>query len=155
MASSGAVKISASSCKFVRIVDGRLQVWKIVQMAKFLIANGIQINQTDREGMNALMLLCESPRNAEIVKVAQFLIDKGIHINQTDCDGRNALMFLCGWSESEKILELTQLFIANGIKISQTDWNGEDSVSLLVANQFVPISKKIFVLLILLWLLYY
>ena len=92
--------------------------------------------------MNALILLCESPRNAEIVKVAQFLIDKGIKVNHRDEWGMNALMLLCLESNSGKMLQVIQLLITKGININQMNKRRRNAARLLTKNSNVPESKK-------------
>ena len=91
----------------------------------------IQINQTTKDGWNALMLLCSLSKSDQIVEVAQLLIANGIFINQTDEDGRNALMRLCQVSRNEKILEVAQFLLANGSDINQTSEYGRNALMLL------------------------
>ena len=83
-------------------------------MAQFLIANGIDLKQTDTSGSNAL-LLCQRSNSDKIVEVAQLLIANRVNVNHTDEEGMNALMLFCAHSQNEKIVEVTQLLIAAGV----------------------------------------
>ena len=47
----------------------------------------INVNQTDRFGINALMRLCQLSKSNKILEVAQLLIANGIEINQTNRGG--------------------------------------------------------------------
>ena len=60
-------------------------------MARLLIAKGIDLKQTDVNGMNALMILFFFSQNEKIVRVAQLLISNGIDVKQTDKYGRSTL----------------------------------------------------------------
>ena len=75
-----------------------------------LIANGIEVNHTNRWGSNALMWLCDRSSSDKIVEVAQLLIDNGTNVKQKTDKGRNnTLISLCALSKNEKIVEVAQL----------------------------------------------
>ena len=59
---------------------------KIVEMAQLLISNGIDVNQKDRYGTNALIWLCYRSNNNTILEVAQLLIANGIDVKKTRKD---------------------------------------------------------------------
>ena len=63
---------------------------KIVELAQFLIAKGIDLRQTNNDGDNALIWLCLWSNSDKIVELAQLLIDKGVDRNQTNNERRNA-----------------------------------------------------------------
>ena len=64
---------------------------KIVEVAKLIVANGINIHQTDDfRGRNALMWLCEESQNGKIVEMVKLLIVYDIDINQINDDGWTA-----------------------------------------------------------------
>ena len=67
---------------------------KIFEVAQLLIENGIEINQTDKDGRNALMLMCWKSNSGKMLEVIQLLITKGIKFNQKDKRGRNAARLL-------------------------------------------------------------
>ena len=93
---------------------------KIVEVAQLLIANGIDVNHTNRWGSNAPMHLCQHSCSDKIVEVAQLLTENGTDVKQTNEEGRNnALILLCAQSENEKIIEIAQLLISNGIDVNQ------------------------------------
>ena len=102
----------------------------------------IQINQTNYDERNALMMLCWWSKSEKFLEVAQLLIVNGININQTDNRGDNALLRMCWSSKSDKIVEVAQLLIANGIDINQTDEEGRNATDLLTANSAVPKWRK-------------
>ena len=116
---------------------------KILEVAQILIAKGINVNETDKKGMNALMLLCSRlSKSNKILEVAQLLIAKGININQTDKKGRNALM--CWRSESDKKLEVAKLLIDKGIDINQTSTDGLHALSIFMLHRHrLPRNDKI------------
>ena len=102
----------------------------------------IDLKQTDKEGMNALMHLCRDSISDKIVEVGQLLIDNDIDVNQVDKEGKNALMWLCAHSENDKIVEVTQLLITNEIDVKQTDNEGINSEGHLDVNTFLLDSKR-------------
>ena len=53
-------------------------------MAQLLIANGIDVKQTDKNGMNALMHTFNYSHSNKIVEMAEFLMARGIDLNQKD-----------------------------------------------------------------------
>ena len=86
-------------------------------MAQLLIAKGININQTNKNGNNALMLACRLSNSDYILEIAHFLIiDSGIKLNQKDKRGNNVPMTLCEESTRDEIVEVAQLFVDNGTK---------------------------------------
>ena len=81
----------------------------------------IHVNQTDKDGNNSLMYLCEYSKSDKIVEVAQLLILNGIDVNHTDRWRSNALVWLCALSKSDKIVEVAQLLIEKGTDVKQTN----------------------------------
>ena len=75
---------------------------------ELLIEKGININQTNENGENALYLASRWGKT-EVVKL---LIEKGIDINQTDEDGYNALHLASRRGQTEVV----KLLIEKGIK---------------------------------------
>ena len=63
---------------------------KIVEVAELLLENGIDLKQTNKQGMNAFMLLCWWSRSDKIAEVVKLFIDKGIDVKQKDNKGRKA-----------------------------------------------------------------
>ena len=102
----------------------------------------IEINQTGKGGLNALMVLCLLSTSDQISKVAQLLIEKGIDVNQTNEDGWNALMHLCYHSKSDQIVEMVKLLIDNGINVNQTDIDGKNAGYYLNGNESLSKSEK-------------
>ena len=81
---------------------------KIDEIVKLLIEKGIDINQIDEQGRNALHLALTRDHK----EIVLLLIEKGIDINQTNKDGFNALHLAC----EEGHLEVVQILIEKGIK---------------------------------------
>ena len=91
----------------------------------------IDVNQTDKDGLNDLMILCQWSKSVKIVQVAQMLISNGAYVIQTNKYGMNALMWLCWHSISDKIVEMAQLLITSGTDVKKTDEKGMNALMLL------------------------
>jgi ankyrin repeat protein len=96
------------------------------EIVQLLIEKGIDINQTDEDGRNALHWASANGHK----EIVQLLIEKGIDINQTDEDGENALHL----ATSNGHKEIVQLIIEKGIDINQTDGDGENALHLASEN---------------------
>lgn len=88
----------------------------------------VDVNKTDKYGLNALMNLCQHSKSTKIVEIVKLLIDNGINVNQTNKYGMNALMWLCWHSQSDKMAQMAQLLIENGIDVKKTDANGMNAL---------------------------
>ena len=83
---------------------------------KFLFQNGIDVNEKDKNGRNALHTLCESNSSEKLIDKIQFLIQNGIDVNGRDKYGKNALDFLCLFNSSEKKVDAIRLLMDHGIQ---------------------------------------
>ena len=92
---------------------------KIVEL---LIEKGIDINQTNINGTNALHIAANNGHN-ELVKL---LIEKGIDINKTDKDGQNALHI----ASQKGHKEIVELLLQKEINLNQTDKYGQNALHL-------------------------
>ena len=106
-------------------------------MAQLLIANGIDLKQTDKDGSNALMQLCTHSKSDKIVEVAQLLIANGIDVKQTDKNGMNALMHTFNYSHSNKIVEMAEFLMARGIDLNQKDKKGRKAKHHFSSNYYL------------------
>jgi ankyrin repeat protein len=88
----------------------------------------LEVNKTDKYGLNALMSLCQHSKSTKIVEIVKLLIEKGANVNQTNKYGMNVLMWLCWHSQSDKIAQVAQLLIENGIDVKKTDKNGMNAL---------------------------
>jgi ankyrin repeat protein len=80
-----------------------------------LIENGIDINCQTKYGRNALTILCENYKNANLIDITRLLIENGIDINSKQEYGRNALTLLCEKYKNENYIEVIKL-IKSGFK---------------------------------------
>jgi ankyrin repeat protein len=96
-----------------------------INMVKFLIERGINVNLKDKEGKTVLMS-CYNP------KILEILIDSGVSINEVDNKGRNALFYK---NNPETIKHL----IDNSIDVNLQDKNCETTLMLCRCEKSIKI----------------
>ena len=86
---------------------------------EWLIENGIDINEKDKEGRNALMIASQNG-NLDIIEI---LIENNIRINERDYDNKNALIY----ATENGNLEVVQYLVKKKININvcsfSKSWN--------------------------------
>ena len=80
----------------------------IVQFAQLFITNGVDVNQTNRDGENALMALCRRSQNHKMLEMVQLLITYDVDVHQRNKQGRNATDLLLARS-SDNIQNKSQV----------------------------------------------
>jgi len=131
---------------------------KIAQAAELLIEKGVDVNHTDREGMNALLVICSSYSQSTqsneqaqhqqtiTIQLTQLLIEKGIDVHHQDAYGANALIHLChrrrnaiinaipsSSDDETTIVQVIELLIEKGIDIHHRDNDGKTAADYLNA----------------------
>ena len=91
------------------------------EVTDLLIQRGVDINATDKDGINILHSICDKSTEKGLVEMISTLIKKGIQIHSIDRKGFNALHYLCNrdWKfvkkETELLFSSAKLLIRNGI----------------------------------------
>ena len=131
---------------------------KIAQAAELLIEKGVDVNHTDREGMNALLVICSSYSQSTqsneqaqhqqtiTIQLTKLLIEKGIDVHHQDAYGANALIHLCrrrrnaiinaipsSSDDETTIVQVIELLIEKGIDIHHRDNDGKTAADYLNA----------------------
>ena len=103
-------KVNIVTNKSLLLLASRRGHKEIVQL---LVENGIDINQTNKDGQNALHWACENGNN----EIAEFLIQNGINLKQKDIFQQNVLH----WASRRGYREIVKLLIEEGIDANQKD----------------------------------
>jgi len=109
-----------SCSQFYGLIDNYLMY---VEITDLLIQRGLDINATDKDGINILHFICDKHTSSStcLVEMIGLLIKKGININALTKKGFNALHFLCNrdWffvtQYTEQLFGSAKLLIGNGI----------------------------------------
>lgn len=102
--------------------------------AKLLLASGCNIDIIDNEGRTSLMIACSNFR----WKYAKLLIEHGANIHVVDENGRNAFIEACSLGCP---LSLMKMFVASGINTEYYDHRGYNA---LMASRFNIKKIKVF-----------
>ncbi|KZS11442.1 Uncharacterized protein APZ42_024210 [Daphnia magna] len=96
-----------------------------------LIKRGIDVNTIDRNGCNALHILCENNSNENLMSVTKLLIKHEIDINAKNACGNNTLHVLCEFYSSENLLDAIELLIKHGINVSDKNEFDQNALHIL------------------------
>jgi ankyrin repeat protein len=66
----------------------------LLEIIQLLIANGINVMQTNTNGVTALIWLCQYSKSENIVEVIKVLIANGVNVHHRDNYGKNAAYYL-------------------------------------------------------------
>jgi ankyrin repeat protein len=91
----------------------------LIDITRFLIEKGIDINSKNEYGNNALIMLCIWYKNENVIDVIRLLIENGIDINCKIYNGDNALTLLCRHYKNENLIDVITLFIKSGFKVTE------------------------------------
>jgi ankyrin repeat protein len=80
-----------------------------------LIQHGIDVNGKNKDGWNALMLLCRYYANEHLIDIVQLLIEKGIDLNSRTLNGSNALLILCANYPKDNLIAIVKLLPDTGL----------------------------------------
>lgn len=86
-----------------------------------MVANGIDLKETNRRGANAILLLAQHSKDGKIIEYFQ---EKGVDIHAEDSDGNNLLFYAI----SKGNLPLTKKYIAQGFDYKKINKEGENLV---------------------------
>jgi len=97
------------------LTDGDGSVLVIISL---LIDSGIEVNQLNNNGNNALHLLLQNDRYREdTINVIRLLVEGGINLNQLNRSGKNALHLLYQHYHRQDLPESIQIFVDNGVNV--------------------------------------
>lgn len=104
---------------------------------RLLLQHGANVNSLDREGSNALLLVCSNYRDPgpKIYSMIQLLSEMGIDVNKANNSGRTPLSYLVGrlpepyWEVDEWASKATQLLINKGADLNLCDHEGRAPLS--------------------------
>jgi ankyrin repeat protein len=95
-----------------------------------LIEQGVDVNKKNKDGNNALHLLCRNNSSEGLIDAIKLLIQPGINVNEKNKNGRNVLHLLCRNNSSERMIDAIKLLIQ-----LRSDVNGIDVRSLSRKNE--------------------
>ena len=99
------------TCFFLGIKDE-----SCLDVCKFLIVNGAEIDAQDEDGLTPLMFATLDGQH----EVVELLIRKGAYLNQIDGEGETALHYATKYGQSK----IAELLIANGADLNIRDYCG-------------------------------
>ena len=88
---------------------------------ELMIANGVDLKETNRAGANAILLLAPHSKDGNIIAYFQ---KKGLDINAIDNQGNNILFYAAKGGN----IDLIKKYIAEGFEYKKTNANGENIV---------------------------
>jgi ankyrin repeat protein len=95
----------------------------------------IVINVKNRNGWNALHILCFHNRDENLFDLIKLLVENGIDINAPNSKGSNALHILCVHHKGEDLIDIVRYLIDKGIKV-KTEENGGWNVLLNLCRYY-------------------
>ena len=102
----------------------------------FVTEFGVNVNQTNNRGENALHCLFQNPtKSRHLLEIVEFLIGANIMVNAVTTDGSNALHLLCKFVKNDHLLDLVRLLVNAGIDVRALTGDGKSAVSLLWARK--------------------
>ncbi|XP_057373295.2 uncharacterized protein LOC130694180 [Daphnia carinata] len=105
---------------------------------KELIQLGINVNAKDKDGRNALHLLCRYYSNPKLIDDIQLLIGNGIDVNARDKDGMDAMHYLCQYHSSKNLIDAIQVLIHSGIDAKAITNDGSNALHYLCRDNSTP-----------------
>lgn len=93
------------------------------------------VNVKDKNGENALHLLCKNNLRKNLKAEIEFLIETGIDVNAIDKCGQNALHYLCRHNRNPNLVEAIQILIESGIDVNAKDNNRRNALYILVRSE--------------------
>ncbi|XP_057373159.2 triple functional domain protein-like [Daphnia carinata] len=105
---------------------------------KELIQFGINVNAKDKDGTNALHLLCRYYSNPKLTDAIQLLIGNGIDVNARDNDGMNAIHYLCQYRSSQNLIGSIQILIQSRIDAKAVTNDGSNALHYLCRDNSTP-----------------
>ena len=91
----------------------------LIDLIRFLIEKGADINSKSSLGFNALHTLCSFYKvGGKMIELIQFLLENGLDATSLINDGRNVLHLLCENYDHDNLVDLIRLFIDRGVNIN-------------------------------------
>lgn len=103
-----------------------------IEIIRYLLDRGLDVNHTDRDGMNALMCAitnCEAQKSNEWMNIVRCLIDAKIDLNHKDQREKTALMLACSHYNEHNSEELIKLLLEKGADPAIKDLDGRTALS--------------------------
>lgn len=121
----------------------------LLQCIGIILQRGdVNVKARDKDGDNALFLLCQCYNGDELEAIARLLIQRGIRVNAKLGGGWNALMFLVGFNRSAKIINVVRLFIEHKMEINARNSDGDTAIGILRKRDNVSGKEQIIQLLL-------
>ena len=113
----------------------------LLSVIRLLLDRRIQVNSTNKDGDNALIVLCanynvslgnrkEPNQKADIIRL---LIESGVSVHATNKFGWNALHTLCRNHTSDNLPELIRILLDAGVSVTACDKEGNNPLLLICA----------------------
>ncbi|MFE1242863.1 ankyrin repeat domain-containing protein [Fictibacillus sp. NPDC058756] len=103
-----------------------------IEIIRYLLDRGLDVNHIDQDGMNALMCAItssEAQKSNEWMNIVRSLIDAKIDLNHKDQLGKTALMHACSHYNENNSEELIKLLIERGADPAIKDLDGRTARS--------------------------
>ena len=108
-------------------------LYEIVQL---LLQSGAQLDVTDVNKDNALIVLCANYKNERLLDVVRLLLDTDrIDVNATNSKGWTALFTLCYNYTGDNLMAIVQLLIDRGADVNKVDYCGWNCLLALTDSQ--------------------
>ncbi|XP_046462834.1 sensor for unfolded proteins in the ER ire1-like [Daphnia pulex] len=101
---------------------------------KTLIQQGVDVNKKNKDGDNALHLLCCNNSSERLIDAIKILIQHGIDVNEKNNYGDNALHISCLHNSSKRLIDAIKLLIQLGINVNEKDEDGRNALHLMCWN---------------------
>lgn len=103
-----------------------------IKTAKLFIEHGVNVDHKDeREGLNALLLLCRHYHNDNLIDLVRLLFKSGIDIDCKGNDGWDALSLLCLKYNKNNLIDIIQLLVEHGFDVNCENNDGWNALLLL------------------------
>ncbi|XP_057373272.1 uncharacterized protein LOC130694143 [Daphnia carinata] len=127
---------------------GRDSPLDLTEKLKRYIQFGINVNAKDKDGRNALHLLCRYRSNPKLTDAIQLVIKSGIDVKARDNDGMNAIHYLCRYNSSQKLIDAIQILVQSGIDVKAKTKDGSNALYYLCRYSSTPNLAKVVDILI-------
>ncbi len=102
-----------------------------LQIIKLFIQYRVNINHTEKQGGNALTLLCWKYKQENLIDIVRLLIENGIDVHCKHNGKWNAFLNLCRFYNKKNLIDIIRLLIEKGIDVHCKDSKGWNALMLL------------------------
>jgi len=97
----------------------------MIEITKFCIENGAEVNAKNKNGETPLHCLCFSYKKENLTDIVRFLIDKGAEINvKSEFERQTPLHLVCYFYLNDQLKDIVRLLIEKGEEVNATDRYG-------------------------------